>query len=980
MSVPNIVKGQIALDPVNDLLYYIDESNVIVSKSLSWLKNSDNISTIENVVISGNLTVSGTTVTVSSETLLINDNIIVLNNNVTAAPTENAGIEIERGSETNVSIRWNETTDKWQLTNDGTNFYDIFNSSGITGNLTGNVTGNVTGNLTGNSTGTHTGAVVGNASTATTLATLRTIAGQSFDGSANISIAPTDLTGVTSTASELNILDGVTATAAELNVLDGITSSVAELNILDGVTSSAAELNILDGATLSTTELNYVDGVTSAIQTQIDTRAPIASPTFTGIVTIPTGASITAPTGLVKGDVGLGNVDNTSNATERAATATLTNKTLTSPVINTPTGIVKGDVGLGSVDNTVDTAKPVSTAQQTAINLKANIASPTFTGNVSGITATMIGLGSVDNTADTAKPVSTAQQTAIALKANIASPTFTGTVTTPILVVDDIEVDTTGATSGQVLKYNGTKFAPATESGPTGPAGPATTDASLLISGILPDARLSAAIARISSPTFTGIPIAPTAAAATNTTQIATTAFVIREIADNVYIPVIDNLDDLGDVTIATTYAIGDTGPAGGKIFITPSTVGNSTGKYFEVAPATETERFTTWATNVNSNQTTAVVGAGGTAIGTGEQNTIDIVAQSGNVVATCAATYAANFSYGLFSDWFLPSKDELAELFTHQASIGGFVWPSYGAFMYWSSTEADFDYAWINSFGSGYNAGNTSGANLKSYVYGIARAVRSFTPTSAANGDLLKWNGTAWVNDSALLAAKAPLASPVLTGTPTAPTAAAATNTTQVATTAFVRAEVAALVNSAGATLDTLGEIATALGNDASLSTTLTNSIALKAPLVSPTFTGTVTLPANTVTSSMILDETIANIDISSSAAIDLGKLADATIKIETASYTLQLTDKNKFIKMNITSTANTVTVPLDATVTFPEGSQIHIIQYGSGKTEVVGASGAVYIYRTPGSFLRAQYSSATLLKCAAANTWMLMGDLSAT
>jgi hypothetical protein len=72
---------------------------------------------------------------------------------------------------------------------------------------------------------------------------------------------------------------GVTATAAELNVLDGITATVAELNILDGVTATAAELNILDGATLTVTELNYVDGVTSAIQTQLNAKAPtIADP------------------------------------------------------------------------------------------------------------------------------------------------------------------------------------------------------------------------------------------------------------------------------------------------------------------------------------------------------------------------------------------------------------------------------------------------------------------------------------------------------------------------------------------------------------------------------------------------------------------------------------------------------------------------------------------------------------------------------
>jgi hypothetical protein len=63
------------------------------------------------------------------------------------------------------------------------------------------------------------------------------------------------------------------------------------------------------------------------------------------------------------------------------------------------------------------------------LNLKANLASPTFTGTVGGITAAMVGLGSVNNTADSAKPVSTAQQTALDLKANLASPTFTGTMT-----------------------------------------------------------------------------------------------------------------------------------------------------------------------------------------------------------------------------------------------------------------------------------------------------------------------------------------------------------------------------------------------------------------------------------------------------------------------------------------------------------------------------------------------------------------------
>ncbi len=66
-------------------------------------------------------------------------------------------------------------------------------------------------------------------------------------------------------------------------------------------------------------------------------------------------------------------------------------------------------VGLGSVDNTADTVKPLSTFQQTALDLKAPLASPTFTGTVGGVTKSMVGFGSVDNTADTAKPVSTFQ-------------------------------------------------------------------------------------------------------------------------------------------------------------------------------------------------------------------------------------------------------------------------------------------------------------------------------------------------------------------------------------------------------------------------------------------------------------------------------------------------------------------------------------------------------------------------------------------
>ena len=94
-----------------------------------------------------------------------------------------------------------------------------------------------------------------------------------------------------------------------------------------------------------------------------------------------------------------------------------------------------------------------------------------------------------------------------------------------------------------------------------------------------------------------------------------------------------------------------------------------------------------------------------------------------------------------------------------------------------------------------------------------------------------------------------APLASPALTGVPTAPTAAANTNTTQVATTAYVQTEITDLIAAAPGALDTLNELASALGNDASFSTTVTNSLATKLPLAGGTMTGAIAMGTNKIT-----------------------------------------------------------------------------------------------------------------------------------
>jgi hypothetical protein len=124
---------------------------------------------------------------------------------------------------------------------------------------------------------------------------------------------------------------------------------------------------------------------------------------------------------LSKTSLALNNVDNTSDADKPISTATLTALNLKSPskdptFTGTVSGITATMVGLGSVNNTTDAAKPVSLATQTALNLKANLAFPAFTGTVTGITATMVGLGNVNNTTDALKPISTATATALATK------------------------------------------------------------------------------------------------------------------------------------------------------------------------------------------------------------------------------------------------------------------------------------------------------------------------------------------------------------------------------------------------------------------------------------------------------------------------------------------------------------------------------------------------------------------------------------
>ena len=183
---------------------------------------------------------------------------------------------------------------------------------------------------------------------------------------------PTEVNHATTKA----YVDGLIAT--------GVTKAYVDTSISNLVNGAGPALDTLKELA---TALNNDATFSTTVTNLIAAKAPIASPIFTGTVTL-------------------------------AADPTLNLQAATKAYVDTQ---VSSATSGGATKAYVDTQDA----------LKANIASPTFTGIVAGITATMVGLGSVNNTSDTAKPVSTAQQTALDLKANIASPTFTGTVTAP---------------------------------------------------------------------------------------------------------------------------------------------------------------------------------------------------------------------------------------------------------------------------------------------------------------------------------------------------------------------------------------------------------------------------------------------------------------------------------------------------------------------------------------------------------------------
>jgi len=172
--------------------------------------------------------------------------------------------------------------------------------------------------------------------------------------------------------------------------------------------------------------------------------------------------------------------------------------------------------------------------------------------------------------------------------------------------------------------------------------------------------------------------------------------------------------------TAPAAWHVGETGPGGGTIFYVDMRRPAGS-QYFEAACAgwqnycdgTTPDPETQWGC-----KTSLISGADGTAIGTGEQNTADILA--GCATSGIAARLADAYSYSGESDWFLPSKDELNQMYVEKIRIPGFT---FGNYYYLSSSEYDADFHWHQTF-----FGNGDQAYFwKNYSSNLLRPVRSF-------------------------------------------------------------------------------------------------------------------------------------------------------------------------------------------------------------------------------------------------------------
>jgi hypothetical protein len=797
----------------------------------------------------------------------------------------------------------------------------------------------------------------------------------------------TDIHGITNTAdlvtttilsnhnTDTSNVHGITDTLV-LATLSG-TQTLTNKTFVTPLGITASDVGL--GSVNNTTDANKP--VSTATQTALDFKANLDSPTFIGTVNLPSGTVISGmiaegtivtadiadtavtagkigaeavttakiadqavtnakiATGAVTKDmVGLADADNTSDANKPISSDTQTALDLKSPLASptftgTVSGITKAMVDLGNVDNTSDVNKPVSTAAQAALDLKAPLADPTFTGTVAGVTKSMVGLGSVDNTADSAKPVSTATQAALDAKLNLAGGTMTGALTLSGAPTSDLHaanklyVDNVAA---------GINFHEAVH------------------------AATTVNLATIYSNGTSGVGATLTADTNRAMTTIDSESVVLNERvlvknqtdAKQNGIYVLTTLGSVSDPWVLTRSTDADNNPTGEMksgdfTFVQRGTTNGSVG-YINNSTANPIVIGTDNISYTEFNAAKAVV------VGSGLTE-----ATPGTISVATGGVTSAMIADGTIVDADVNTSAEIA-----QSKISGLT----------------SDLAAKAPIASPTFTGTVSGVTKSMVGLGsVDNTADADKPVSTATHTVLGYKaplhaptftGSVTIPAGASISGYAPLASPTFTGEVTIPTGASISGYAPLSSPAF-----SGTVSGISATMVGLGNVENTSDANKPVSTATQTALDLKlasstaantyAPLASPIFTGVgITVPAG-------------GVQFTDGTQTKEGVPSRTTIIQKTAGYTLAaLNERDSLIEVS-SATGVTVTIPTNATTAFPIGSSIDILQTGAGQVTIAGAVG-VTVNATPGLKLRTQWSSATLMK-RATDSWVVVGDLTA-
>jgi len=256
------------------------------------------VATFSNdVTITGNLVVNGTRTFVNTTTLDVGDNIITLNADLGAvAPTEDAGVEINRGTSANVTLKWNETADNWQLTNDGTNFYNVATNNDVTTSYT-NATA-FAANADNISSGTlNTARLPSTANVTTAINVGANVSVNTSAISVGNSTVNTQISGAGITANGANITSVNAATVGSNTASDlrNYSDTVAG-NAYTNATAFAANADNISSGTLNTARLPATANISSVINVgaNVNVNTTAISVGNSTVNTQITGSGITA--------------------------------------------------------------------------------------------------------------------------------------------------------------------------------------------------------------------------------------------------------------------------------------------------------------------------------------------------------------------------------------------------------------------------------------------------------------------------------------------------------------------------------------------------------------------------------------------------------------------------------------------------------------------------------------------------------------